>query len=142
MRDPSLGAVGWDSRGERLEMTTYTEYGNIVSNKFWEIERLSRPPPGDPRRYSGEGAHGRGVFLLQTRWGRIGTKGQERIKEYDSLRQLHSAAIKALNSKLRKGYRTVSSMFGFFSRTDIPPAKKETPPPPKPTSVFDLLGEF
>jgi predicted DNA-binding WGR domain protein len=63
------------------------EFSDSKSNKFWEIDT--------------EGAS------VITRWGRIGTNGQTKSKEFASTEVAQSEASKQIASKVRKGYAEV-----------------------------------
>jgi uncharacterized protein (TIGR02996 family) len=78
------------------------EFSEGKSNKFWEIEL-------DDESFT-------------TRWGRIGTAGQETTKEFDSRADAKREYDKLIAEKVKKGYVLVSAGGG-----DAPPPAKTNP---------------
>lgn len=72
------------------------EFTEGKSSKFWEIE------------LEGES--------FTTRWGRIGTDGQEKTQDFDSPAEARKAHDKPVAEKEKKGYRLVSSDEGEAAR--------------------------
>ncbi|MDX2010350.1 MAG: WGR domain-containing protein [Myxococcaceae bacterium] len=72
------------------------EFVEGSSKKFWEIE------------LEGES--------FTTRWGRIGTDGQEKTQDFDSAAEARTAHDKLVAEKEKKGYRLVSSDEGGEAR--------------------------
>ena len=83
--DDDAGAPGGDGFA-RYEFTEGT------SNKFWEIRR--------------DGSE------VTTRWGRIGTDGQEKTKEYDDDEKAQKEYDKLVKAKTKKGYVAVEASAG------------------------------
>ena len=65
------------------------EFADGKSNKFWEVWR--------------DGTK------VTTRWGRIGTNGQEKVKELASPEKATTELEKLIAEKLRKGYRAIEA---------------------------------
>lgn len=87
------------------------KFENGKSHKFWKI------------------THSEGVHHYTVRYGRIGTSGQEREKEFPTSFQARSAAMKIFGEKLAKGYVDV---------TPTPAAKpKPAPNPPRPEAYAE-----
>ena len=77
------------------------------SSKFWEI------------RVEGDSTH--------TRYGRIGTNGQEQVKVFSDGEAAETAAEKLITEKLRGGYHEVNG----GSSAPVAPAPAAKPPAPK-----------
>lgn len=72
------------------------EYKSGVSKKYWEIWKAD-----DPFSYK-----------FTTHWGRIGTKGQQKMKQFSYRNERDAAVEKLISQKLKKGYIEVISTLG------------------------------
>lgn len=91
------------------------EYVEGSSSKFWEIE------------ISGAS--------VTTRWGRIGTAGQEKTKDFASAEKAQAEYDALIREKTGKGYREAGA-----AATSAPPAPRPdpvspSPPPPPPAAA-------
>lgn len=89
------------------------EYKDDKSDKFWEIEQTQK--------------------ALTTRWGRIGTNGQSKTKDYADEAAALAAMEKQIDEKTGKGYQEVTVESGAL----LKPAAKSaaTPEPSAPKGV-------
>ncbi len=100
------------------------EFSEGKSSKFWEIE------------LDGES--------FTTKWGRIGTTGQEASKDFDSRGEAKREYDKLVAEKVKKGYALVSAGGG-----DAPPAAKSNPAledairaNPDDVHVYEVYGDW
>ena len=84
------------------------EFVKDASSKYWEIEQS-------------------GVSFT-VRYGRIGTKGQERVKTFSTEAESASACEKQIKSKQRKGYVEITGA----SAASTDPVAVPKPAAPKP----------
>ncbi|GMU56788.1 MAG: hypothetical protein AMXMBFR33_59340 [Candidatus Xenobia bacterium] len=84
------------------------EFQEGTSDKFWEVEVQDNQ--------------------VTTRWGRTGTAGQSKTKEYASEAAAQADAQKQLDEKLKKGYREV---VGAAVKSAASPKKTGAEPPEK-----------
>lgn len=109
----------------RLECTT----GG--SNKFWEIQ--ARVLPVTPGQFT--------QWQLVTRWGRLGTKGQEKWEDFFSMNDAHKSAITQIQKKLQKGYVEVHRDYDDHYRAGPKAGQpKPKPAPPEPSLIPDPGG--
>lgn len=89
--------------------SAHLEYTDVSenSNKFWETLTL---------RLTFNGLAARGVsgrtpadYAVKTTWGRIGTEGQVKFKEFSSHGSAMECSETGVREKLKKGYVTASS---------------------------------
>lgn len=86
--EESAGAQSAGGEGASDGFARY-EFTEGTSNKFWEIRRDGNE--------------------VTTRWGRIGTDGQEKTKEYDDEEKAQKEYDKLVKSKTKKGYEPVQA---------------------------------
>lgn len=72
------------SSGAVSTKSHYFEFVQGASNKFWEVTRSENS--------------------MNTRWGRIGSKGQSKIKEYTDQQAAADAIAKLIKEKTDEGY--------------------------------------
>lgn len=91
------------------------EYKDEKSDKFWEIEQTQN--------------------ALTTRWGRIGTNGQSKTKDFADETAAQAAMEKQIDEKTGKGYQEVAVESG----TLLKPAAKSaaTPEPSAPKGIVN-----
>lgn len=94
------------------------EFSDGKSNKFWEVEVKGSE--------------------LHLRWGRIGTDGQSKVKDFASQAKATEEAEKQIASKQKKGYSEVSAgvlVGAAVSVASTPVAAPVTTPAPPPAPV-------
>ena len=91
------------------------EYINAYANskKFWEVNVDGR--------------------TLNVRWGRIGSKGQDNTKVYDTGTEAFGEAQKLIRQKLDKGYREVTRVQYKDQQSSASSSKQAPPTPKQPT---------
>jgi predicted DNA-binding WGR domain protein len=98
------------------------------SRKFWKI------------------THEDGMHEYTVRFGRIGTHGQERVKEFPTSFQARSAAMTIVEQKLDKGYEDVTPKPAAVKRPPNPPRpeayEKPSPPPTAAAGRFAFADDF
>ena len=92
-----------------MSKTVYLEFTQGTSNKFWEGTQ--------------DGAE------LTTRWGKVGTNGQSKTKDFDDDAKALTALEKAAKAKIKKGYVEVSATEST-EQEELPPATEQTTPSP------------
>jgi predicted DNA-binding WGR domain protein len=97
--------------------TRYLEFSDGKSSKFWQFE------------VSGT--------KLTTRWGRIGTDGQSKVKTFASPAAAAAQGQKQLDAKLARGYREAKAQAGTSARN---PAAKTSPLAPAVVAQLERLG--
>ncbi|MFD8634560.1 WGR and DUF4132 domain-containing protein [Streptomyces sp. NPDC059533] len=95
------------------------EYVDGGSAKFWEA-----------------GAEGTSVTV---RFGRVGTAGQTRVKEFDSAADAQSYLVKSVAEKERKGYAESGSGGGTGTPADAAPVTAQVPDAPVAPADEDTL---
>src|SRR5688572_27460570 len=85
-----------------------------TSSKFWEIEIAGTS--------------------VTSRWGRIGTAGQEKTKDFASLEKAQAEHDALVREKTGKGYREAGAASGSAAPAVPRPAPAAAPPPPPPPS--------
>jgi predicted DNA-binding WGR domain protein/uncharacterized protein YwqG len=90
------------------------EYRDAISHKYWETSRQGT--------------------TVTVRWGRIGTKGQQQKKRFESIDEARSFMEKALAGKIKKGYaapsslsRTATTKLSLEKALDAGPRRKRMP---------------
>lgn len=91
------------------------EYVEGSSSKFWEIE------------ISGAS--------VTTRWGRIGTAGQEKTKDFASAEKARAEYDALIQEKTGKGYRETGAAAAPAPPASRPAPASPPPPPPPPTAM-------
>lgn len=67
---------------------------NYKSNKFWEI--------------SSEDNLDSGIHIIIINYGRIGTKGQFCVHEFNDIPSARTFQLKIIRQKIKKGYREIA----------------------------------
>ena len=87
------------------------EYTDDKSNKFWEIEMSGTE--------------------VTTRWGKIGTDGQEKTKDFGSEEKAQKEYDKLVEEKTKKGYELVGGGSNGNGKPAKKAAEKKEPAPKK-----------
>lgn len=98
------------------------EFSEGRSNKFWEV-----------------GLNG---ARLSTRWGKLGTKGQEQTKSLPSADRAKAAHDSLINEKLAKGYREVGAAAPESTSKVVRAAKKQVSSHSTPSTGADFGADY
>ena len=70
-------------------MATYLEFKDSKTEKFWEVKTRGN--------------------AATTRWAKLGTDGQTKVKEMETPKEAKKYAAKQMASKIKKGYAEVKN---------------------------------
>ena len=111
------------------------EFVDGRSAKFWEVELLSEPIEMDDNSNSTLP-----LYIIVTRWGRIGSKGQSKEGTFYSPEKARLSVKTQVSAKLRKGYKRVAvtsnprTTTTQVPRSPAPLLVEPKPMPPEPVS--------